>query len=79
MPPHPFIPFDLQVITVCGGQDKCRFLKQRGVDHTIDYKTEKIRDRVKEVTGGKGVDVAVDQVGGQTLLDCVKRCVAGSN
>ncbi|KAK3700606.1 hypothetical protein RRG08_032407 [Elysia crispata] len=64
--------FNCKVIGVCGGQDKCQFLRDRGVDHTVDYRTEKIRDRVKEITSGKGVDVAVDQVGGETLLDCVK-------
>ncbi|GFR79599.1 quinone oxidoreductase-like protein 2 homolog, partial [Elysia marginata] len=63
---------DSRVIGVCGGQDKGQFLKHQGVDHVVDYKTEKIRDRVKEITGSKGVNVAVDQVGGETLLDCVK-------
>lgn len=64
--------FDCEVIGVCGGQDKSQFLKRKGVDHIIDYRTEKIRDRVKEITEGKGVNVAIDQVGGETLLDCVK-------
>ncbi|KAL8582550.1 hypothetical protein ACOMHN_063148 [Nucella lapillus] len=64
--------FNAEVIGVCGGADKCALLRQRGVTHTIDYRTEKIRDRVKEMTSGKGVDVVVDQVGGDTFTDCLK-------
>ena len=61
---------------MCGGQEKCQFLKDLGIEHTIDYTAEKIRDRVKVITGGKGVGVAIDLVGGETLIECVKRCVA---
>lgn len=64
--------FGAQVIGVCGGADKCALLKQRGVTHTIDYRTEKIRERVKEITGGSGVDVIMDQVGGDIFTECLK-------
>ncbi|XP_059172549.1 quinone oxidoreductase-like protein 2 [Physella acuta] len=64
--------FDCQVIAVCGGEEKCQFLKSRGADYTIDYSVDRIRDKVKEITQGGGVDVVMDQVGGETLLDCVK-------
>uniref|UniRef100_A0A0B6Z5Y9 Enoyl reductase (ER) domain-containing protein n=1 Tax=Arion vulgaris TaxID=1028688 RepID=A0A0B6Z5Y9_9EUPU len=64
--------FDCEVIAVCGGVDKCNFLKERGANYTIDYTKENIRERVKEITKGRGVDVVMDQVGGDTLLDCIK-------
>ncbi|CAG5135526.1 unnamed protein product [Candidula unifasciata] len=64
--------FDCEVIAICGGADKCAFLKERGAQHTIDYTQEKIRDRVKEITQGAGVNVVMDHVGGDTLLECVK-------
>ncbi|CAL1527162.1 unnamed protein product [Lymnaea stagnalis] len=64
--------FDCQVIAVCGGEEKCKFLKERGADMTIDYSKDKIRDKVKELIKGQGVDVVMDQVGGDTLLDCIK-------
>jgi NADPH2:quinone reductase len=41
--------------------DVCRKL---GADFTIDYATEDLRLRVKEITGGSGVDVVYDPVGG---------------
>ncbi|BFZ10762.1 hypothetical protein BsWGS_13801 [Bradybaena similaris] len=64
--------FDCEVIAVCGGADKCAFLKERGAQHTIDYTRENIRERVKEITKGEGVNVVMDHVGGDTLLECVK-------
>ena len=62
-----------QVIGVCGGAEKCALLRQRGVAHAIDYRTEKVRERVKEITSGNGVNVVVDQVGGDLFTDCLKR------
>ncbi|GFO44519.1 quinone oxidoreductase-like protein 2 [Plakobranchus ocellatus] len=64
--------FNCEVIGVCGSIDKCQFLKRHGVDYTINYSTDRLRDSVKEITNGRGVNVAVDQVGGDTLLQCVK-------
>ncbi|KAK7480932.1 hypothetical protein BaRGS_00027843 [Batillaria attramentaria] len=64
--------FRAQVIGVCGGADKCALLRERGVQHTIDYHTEEIRDRVKKITDGNGVDVVMDQVGGNIFTDCLK-------
>ncbi|KAK7102136.1 quinone oxidoreductase-like protein 2 homolog [Littorina saxatilis] len=64
--------FKAQVIGVCGGEEKCALLRRRGVAHTIDYRTEKIRDRVKEITSGQGVNVVMDQVGGDLFNDCLK-------
>lgn len=61
------------MIGVCGSAEKCALLQQRGVLDTINYRTEKIQERVKEITGGRGVDVVVDQVGGDTFTDCLKR------
>ena len=58
---------------MCGGAEKSALLRQRGVTHTIDYTTEKIRDRVKEITSGEGVNVVMDQVGGDIFTDCLKR------
>ena len=35
-----------------------------GANHTINYTTQDLRERLKEITGGKGVDVVYDPVGG---------------
>lgn len=48
--------------------------EQHGVDATIDYTSEDFVARVRELTGGKGVDVVMDGVGGEVLvksLDCL--------
>ena len=39
--------------------------KKMGADHVINYAEEDIEQRVKELTGGRGVDVVVDHVGAE--------------
>jgi NADPH:quinone reductase-like Zn-dependent oxidoreductase len=38
-------------------------LRQLGLDHAIDYRSEDFEERVKQITGGRGVDVALDPLG----------------
>lgn len=52
------------VITTAGSDDKCQFCRDMGADHTINYRKEDWPARVKELTGGKGVDVILDMVAG---------------
>ena len=40
------------------------FLKQRGLDHAIDYRTEDWLQKLKELTDGKGVELVIDPIGG---------------
>jgi NADPH2:quinone reductase len=56
-----------RVIAAAGGEDKLAVAKAHGADELIDYKTESIRDRVRELTGGKGADVVYDPVGGDAF------------
>ncbi|MCC0057533.1 MAG: quinone oxidoreductase [Rhodobiaceae bacterium] len=63
------------VIGTAGGPEKCALAKSLGCDHVIDYRTENFVERVKEVTGGKGVSVVYDSVGKDTFpgsLDCLE-------
>jgi NADPH:quinone reductase-like Zn-dependent oxidoreductase len=39
-------------------------LRQMGVSHCIDYRTQDFEEEVADLTGGKGVDIALDAVGG---------------
>ncbi|ESP01155.1 hypothetical protein LOTGIDRAFT_139855 [Lottia gigantea] len=64
--------FGAKVIGLCGSEKKCHLIKERGVSHAIDYNTEDVRGRIKEITGGKGVNVVMDQVGGDIFLQCLK-------
>ncbi len=46
-----------RVIAAAGGADKLAVAARAGADHLIDYTREQIRDRVKDITDGRGVDV----------------------
>jgi NADPH:quinone reductase len=56
-----------RVIAAAGGADKLAVAKSRGADELIDYRNESIRDRVRELTAGKGADVVYDPVGGDAF------------
>ena len=57
----------LEVIGVVSSPDKARFARELGADHVIDRKTEKVAARVSEITGGRGVDIIIDPVGGPSI------------
>jgi len=62
------------VFATAGGADKVEACRALGADHAIDYKTQDFVSVVKEATGGKGVNVVLDMVGGDYLprnLDCL--------
>ena len=64
------------VIGTAGGPEKVALAKTKGCAHVIDYRTESFVDRVREITGGKGVDVVYDSVGRDAFpgsLDCLKQ------
>jgi NADPH2:quinone reductase len=48
------------VITTVSSPEKAAIAKQAGADHTIDYKRENVGERVKAVTGGRGVDAVIE-------------------
>lgn len=53
-----------KVIAAASTDEKLEFCKASGADELINYSTEDLKARVKEITGGKGVDVIYDPVGG---------------
>ncbi len=53
-----------KVIAAASTDEKCDFCEQLGADETINYSTQELRERLKELTGGKGPDVIYDPVGG---------------
>ena len=63
-----------RVIAAAGGAEKGAICRQHGADEVIDYTSENLRDRVLALTGGKGVDVVFDPVGGSAFEQCV-RCI----
>jgi NADPH2:quinone reductase len=53
-----------QVIALAGSPVKCAFALEQGAHHCIDYKADDIGARIAELTGGRGVDLILDPVGG---------------
>ena len=53
-----------RVIAAASSDDKLELCKRVGADETVNYSTENLKDRINELTGGKGADVVYDPVGG---------------
>ncbi len=65
-----------EVLASAGGEEKRARLQAAGADLAIDHKAEDVRQRVKEATGGRGVDLVISHVGGDTFrqsLGCLAR------
>ena len=65
----------LQLIGTAGSDEKCALALANGAAHAINYRTENFVERVKAITGGKGVKVVYDSVGKDTWdgsLDCLR-------
>jgi NADPH:quinone reductase-like Zn-dependent oxidoreductase len=58
-----------QVITTAGTDEKAAKARELGADHTINYKSQKIRDEIRRITGKRGVDVVFEHVGTATWED----------
>ncbi len=64
-----------RVIATAGGPEKLRFVTELGADVAIDYRKDDFVASVLEATGGRGVNVAFDTVGGATTVETF-RCMA---
>ena len=65
----------IRLIGTAGTDEKCQLALDHGASECINYRTEDWVARVKELTGGKGVDVVMDAVGADTFegsLDSLK-------
>lgn len=56
------------VIGTVGSDEKAAIAREHGCDYTINYNTEDVAKRVREITDGKGVPVVYDGVGRSTLM-----------
>jgi len=56
--------FGAKVIATAGSADKCKACLDLGADRAVNYRTEDFVAAVKDATGGKGVNVTLDMVGG---------------
>lgn len=53
-----------RVLAAASSGDKLALCERAGADATVQYVAENLRDRVRELTGGRGADVVFDPVGG---------------
>ncbi len=66
--------FGVRTIVTCGSADKCAAATALGATHAIDYSAEDYVEAVKGLTGGKGVEVVLDMVGGDYVprnIECL--------
>jgi len=65
----------ITLIGTAGTDEKCQLTRDHGASHCINYRTEDWVAQVRDLTGGKGVDVVMDAVGKDTFegsLDSLK-------
>lgn len=67
--------FRLHVIVTAGTDEKCARALAIGADHAINYRAADFVEEVKRITGGRGVDIVLDMVGGDYLPRNL-RCLA---
>ncbi len=65
-----------RVIATAGGPEKVAFCRELGADLAVDYRREDFATAVRDATGGRGVDVVCDLVGGEVTrqsIGCLAR------
>lgn len=67
--------FRLHVIVTAGTDEKCARALAIGANHAINYRAADFVEEVKRITGGRGVDIVLDMVGGDYLPRNL-RCLA---
>jgi NADPH2:quinone reductase len=65
------------VIAAAGTEAKLLLARSYGAQHTINYTSESIRERVREITGGHGADVVFDPVGGDAFDESLRSMARG--
>ncbi|GAB4533769.1 MAG: hypothetical protein Tsb0019_35460 [Roseibium sp.] len=56
--------FGAEVFTTVGSADKAEAVARLGADHVVNYREQAFEKAILEITGGEGVDVILDMVGG---------------
>ena len=66
-----------RVIAAASTEEKLELCRQVGADVTINYATENLKERVKELTDGRGCDVTYDPVGGDYAEQAIRASAWG--
>ena len=59
--------FGATVLATAGSEEKCAACRELGADHAINYRTEDFVAAAKAATGGRGVNLILDMVGGDYI------------
>jgi NADPH:quinone reductase len=66
--------FGVRILVTCGTDEKCRRAEALGAAAAINYRATDFVAEVRTISGGRGVDIVLDMVGGDYLprnLDCL--------
>jgi NADPH2:quinone reductase len=61
-----------RVFVTAGSDDRCRACEELGAERAINYRTEDFVEVTKDLTGGRGIDVILDMVGGDYIARNIK-------
>ena len=61
--------FGLKTIVTCGSDEKCARALEIGAEAAVNYRTQDFVEIAQRLTGGKGVSVVLDMVGGETPFE----------
>lgn len=65
------------VVGTVAGEQQASLGRSLGLDHAIDHRSESVTGVIDQLTGGRGVDVVVDHVGGPVLPDNLRAMAIG--
>jgi NADPH:quinone reductase len=66
--------FGARVFATAGSAEKCRACERLGAERAIDYKSEDFVEATRTLTGGKGIDLILDMVGGDYVARNIASC-----
>jgi NADPH2:quinone reductase len=64
--------FGCRVYGTAGADDKIAMLEELGIDGAVNYRTTDFESEIRRMTGGRGVDVVVEVVGGEVFRKSVR-------
>jgi NADPH:quinone reductase-like Zn-dependent oxidoreductase len=66
-----------EVVATTSSDEKAKRLRSLGADHVVNYREENLLSRVLEITGGEGVDVVLNTIGGDTVAVSIEMLKPG--
>ncbi|XP_044530827.1 quinone oxidoreductase-like protein 2 [Gracilinanus agilis] len=64
-----------KVIAAAGSDEKCELALQRGAKSAVNYSQGNLKEELKKLTGGQGVNVVIEAVGGEVCRAALHRCI----